>query len=136
MSICICGCGQQTKISGNTYKQGHNPRVSNISEWDCFMTISAADINSYIDYEENPVIDLRLSPEEILLKKESYNRLSEEAKYVIGICLNTPAELLDLITTPVYRKISKEKLTKYFRKMWNQKKVNRVFREIQNLVNI
>ena len=149
MVKCGCGCGKEVS-PGSKYIQGHNPRIAESPEWDYLCVVNAADANNYLPTEDayddsqsenrqtvNVLISPDPSPEDTLIKKESFRNLSEEAKYVIGICLNTPSELVDILLTPTFKKMSLRKLTNYFTKQWGSpRKVKRVFGEIQEHLNI
>jgi hypothetical protein len=77
------------------------------------------------------------SPEEALIEKESNQNLSNEARYVIDLCLNTPAELVDTLLTPALKKLTLPKLKSYLTKLWKSPlKANAVVLEIKEYLNI
>lgn len=62
-----------------------------------------------------------LDPETTFIKKDNYQRLSNEAKEVIGIILNSPSEVLDLLRTPKHKKISRRIVQQKLSLLWNSK---------------
>ena len=74
------------------------------------------------------------TPEEMIVKKDQLEKLSEEARFVITLCINTPAELVELITTPL-GKITRRTLRTFLTKKWRSpQKIARVFSEIQEFL--
>lgn len=81
-------------------------------------------INTVEHNEEEGTIILKskkLNPETLLLKKQQFNNLSEEAKEIIQLILNAPNEILELIKTPQQNRITKTRLRKYFSILWHSK---------------
>jgi len=79
-------------------------------------------INTVEHDEEEGLIILKsetLTPEKILIRKQSFNSLSEEAKEVIQLILNSPSEILDLLKTPKQKRITKVKIRKYLITSWH-----------------
>lgn len=58
------------------------------------------------------------NPEQTLLRKESYEKLSAEAKEMISIILNSPAEIIEMLLTPKQKRITKRYVKKYFATIW------------------
>ena len=54
-------------------------------------------------------------------KKQQFNHLSEEAKEVIQLILNSPTEILELIKTPKQNRITRTRVKKYFSTVWHSK---------------
>jgi hypothetical protein len=122
-----------------------------LSESDIVSLINASNQNNYIPIsygdpsfmqdreflQGRPInnvnpIDPAQNPEQITLRVLS---LSEEAKWLINLCLNTPAEIIGLITTPL-GKITRPALRPFLFKKWKSKrKVERVFSEIKNFLS-
>lgn len=74
------------------------------------------------------------TPEEVITKKDQLEKLSEEARWVITLCINTPAELVELIATPL-GKITQRTLRTFLMKKWRSpQKITRVFSEIQEFL--
>lgn len=73
--------------------------------------------------EEGTVIlkSKKLNPEMLLVKKQQFNNLSEEAKEIIWLILNTPTEMLELIRTPKQERITKTRIRKYLINHWKSK---------------
>lgn len=82
------------------------------------------------------VEDDRDTPESVLLKKDAFESLSSEAKYLLDIILNTPKEFAGMLYTPRYMKTSASKVKHFLRTQlhWNNIKVNRVFKEIKTYI--
>ena len=62
-----------------------------------------------------------LNPEEYAIKKDLFAKLSDEAREVVSIVVECPAEILSLVTTPKTGKLSKNKIKKYFEVTWRSK---------------
>ena len=76
-----------------------------------------------------------LSQEKQLLKKEAYDRLSNEAKEVIDLIINSPDEILQLFITPKRRLLSCSLLKQILSDSWKSKFiVEEVFQEIKRWV--
>lgn len=65
-------------------------------------------------------------------KREFFEILSEEAKYVISIVLNSPEEMLNTVWGDTKKKITKYTITKFLRfKGWKFRDIYKVFNEIK-----
>jgi hypothetical protein len=103
---------------------------SDYYDWNKSQSLNA----EFIDIEEFEILKDELNPESKLIKDENYKNLSSEAKEVIGLILNTPSEIADIITTPKGEK-SKKLLVKYLERKWKSKfLVKYVIDEITELV--
>ena len=62
--------------------------------------------------------------------------LSSEARYVLDLILNAPAEALHLITTPSHNDITLPRIANYLRKYigWETKQVSRTLDELRSYV--
>lgn len=78
-----------------------------------------------------------LNQEKKLIKKDDFAHLSEEAKEIIMTILDTPDELVEILTTTKTGKFCKRHIRRFFRmsKKWNQKKTERIFNELAEYVN-
>ena len=75
------------------------------------------------------------NPENILIKKQNYQNLSNEAKEVINIILNSPQEVMDLFLTPKKREVSISRLKTILTKSWKSALiVESAFKEISKWV--
>jgi hypothetical protein len=74
------------------------------------------------------------SPESEVIKKELYQNLSQESVEVIKMIIDSPAEILEMISTP--KGVITEKLVKkYLLRKWTSTfVVESVIKEIKNLV--
>lgn len=61
------------------------------------------------------------NPEKLLLKKESYEKLSNEAKEIIQTVLDCPQEIFDFLYVPHFKRMTKRKIRIYFRAAWRSK---------------
>lgn len=100
-------------------------------DWNMYCSINA----DMVDFTE---VDLcqndELDQESKVIKSEQYSNLSQESKTVISIIVNTPSEIIDMITTPTGEK-SKNLIIKYLLKRWRSKLiVESVVQEITEFV--
>jgi len=74
----------------------------------------------YYEEEEDgaPLYNNELTPVALLLKEESWRDLSHEAKEMITVILNSPAEILNLMSTSKTKRITKRNVRKYFYNVW------------------
>jgi hypothetical protein len=81
---------------------------------------------------DDTIIELP-SPEKILMKREAYTNLSQEAKEVIEMIFRCPQEIMECFMTPKYHKISKKKVLEYLITAmgWTPKRVSRCFAELK-----
>jgi len=101
-----------------------------------YTWLVAVNINNwtYIDHEEWDMEDPNYGDPEIsLIKKEKKDLLSEEAKQVIDIILNSPSEVLDSFKSKSGKKINKTKVYGYLKKElgWQWKTIWNVSKEIK-----
>ena len=88
----------------------------------------------FIDHQECELLHQKADQLSKIIKQESYDSLSQEAKEVISMVLNTPSEIMDIITTPKGAK-SKNLLKNYLYKKWRSNfLVNSIFQEISEFV--
>lgn len=76
-------------------------------------------------------------PDELVEKTSTFEGLSQESQFVLSLILETPAEAMEYICTPVHGRVTKSLLFRYLRNMlkWNEKKVRKVFGELAVYVN-
>ena len=81
---------------------------------------------------EAAVTPLMLDPDEYTGKILDYEALSEEARYVVGLVLETPGEALEWITTPIHQRITKSRVGEYLQRVlgWPPKTVQQTFLEL------
>jgi len=120
-----------------------------LTEWEVLMAISASKEYNYIDitdcayswgqtpdeYFASPLESKNPNPEQILLWKELVESLSTEAKDIINIVLNSPAEVLEFFLSPITKKVSKEKVKQFFRKKFGGRKAEKTFKELKTFLN-
>jgi len=61
------------------------------------------------------------NPEKLFLKKESYDKLSNEAKEIIETVLDCPQEIFELLYVPKFKRMTKRRIRIYFRAAWRSK---------------
>jgi len=99
--------------------------ISNIIAYDC-QSITTTDF-----YDENSPDIILESGEDVenqLIKADLFNRLSEEAKHVLKVIANSPAELLEMASI---KGKPTERLARYLRKKWSGGKVRQVMVELK-----
>lgn len=66
------------------------------------------------------------SPELNVNKKIAYENLSEEAKEIIDIVLNSPKEIVEYLLTPKQKRFSLKRIKKYVSLLWNSEYIAEV----------
>lgn len=81
---------------------------------------------------------MRPKQESLLLRKEAFEKLSDEAKETALLILETPVEFLEALFTPKWRSFSKEKFKLFLRKRngWSRKQTKAVLKELNNYIKI
>lgn len=74
--------------------------------------------NNTEDITDGLILPSVVNPEKELIKRDNYKNLSEEAKTIIDIVLNSPQEVLTLFTTPKHKRISLRRLKEILSKNW------------------
>lgn len=88
------------------------------------------------DSDEFPLHAHYQSPLSLILKEEAWNGLSNEAKEMVNVVLNSPSEILELISTPKSGNITKRSIRKYFSIIWKSRIItNLTIKEITRWVN-
>jgi len=91
-------------------------------------------IADFVDFQECEQLYQEADQLTKVIKQEKYNSLSKEAKEVISLVINTPSEIMDIITTPKGAK-SKNLLKNYLYKKWRSNfLINSIFQEISEFV--
>jgi len=88
-----------------------------------------------ISVENSIVLIDNETPEKEVIKNDTYQKLSQEAKEVIQIVLNTPSEILEIIATPKLAKIKPEKLRDYLHMTYSKRVVRRIYRELKRFTS-
>jgi hypothetical protein len=102
----------------------------------CWLHVDPCDI-----YDEEDEFNTQLhsnipSPEKLLIKKQSWEALSEEAREILTTVLYATDELYDMLSTKNKGILSKRSIRMYFTKIWQSKFiVNRTIKEITTWVN-
>jgi hypothetical protein len=72
-------------------------------------------------HAEDPFPSKLPSPEEIVIKKQLFQQLSQEAKELINIILDAPDEIVELIKTREQKRITKRKIKDHLIKTFGGK---------------
>ena len=88
-----------------------------------------------------------MTVEDLYIKKESYYILSREAKDILWIIVNTPAEIVELLKTiplgtnsnvlvenNMEKIFCKRRLQKFFGMIWGKRKIKKVVEELNEYV--
>ncbi len=108
-----------------------------LAVWNALQPMASICVTGLDELEEHEteimIADDTYNPEKILLKKDAFDSLSDEAKYLLRIILDAPQELIEVLYTQKYKKTSKARIKKFLLKRlhWNRLKVNKAFREIK-----
>ena len=65
--------------------------------------------------------DNELTSEEKVIKTDSYNKLSDEAKELIDLVINCPEESMLVLMTPVQKRFSFRKIRSFLEVSWKSK---------------
>ncbi len=69
-------------------------------------------------------------------KKDSFKKLSIEAKEIIEIILNGPKEVIEMITSPITKKFQKREVNTFIRNKFGRTNGSKTIKELKNFVNI
>ena len=95
--------------------------------------------NDYIpltttDEQGQMILKEQKNPENLYLKKEAYQKLSEEAKEIIMTIINAPTEMIEIFS-PKLGKVNINKIVLYFRKIFGNRKTKLAVKEISKFVD-
>jgi len=102
----------------------------------CWFSVDPCDA-----YDEEDELTVHLqsntpSPEKLLIKKQSWEALSEEAREILTTVLYATDELYDMLSTKNKGILSKRSIRMYFTRIWQSKFiVNRAIKEITTWAN-
>lgn len=68
-----------------------------LTEYDYFIAVQIVNPNSYVELQEWH-LPMQENPEEVLIEKDAFEKMSEEAKDLIHIILKTPTEFTEIFT--------------------------------------
>ncbi len=129
--------------------------------WGYFMAVKVADINSYssidkvegstfnenkdddisnnLEHQKIKILDKEQSTEEKVIKNDLYFKLSKEAKAIVDIIVNGPAEFMDILT-PKTGNITKRTISNFITKfIFNRtvptKQTKRIMNELKDFVS-
>jgi len=97
------------------------------------INITTTDEYSDNDKIKPLILEEQRTPESLYIRKESYKKLSNEAKEIIMIIVNAPAEVIELFS-PKFGKTNINKVISYFKKIFGDKKTKLAVREIKTFV--
>ena len=99
-----------------------------------YQTLKNDDISlTTTDEQGQMILEEQKTPENLYFKKEAYQKLSEEAKEIIMIIVNAPAEMIELFS-PKKHKTNINKVISYFKKIFGNRKTKLAVREIKTFV--
>jgi len=89
-----------------------------------------------IDSDENDVLPSpQISAEKAVIKKEAFDRLSQEAKDVVDVILHSPAEIVQLISTPKRKQITPRAIYQHLSKVLHSKVIAKhIIKELREWV--
>jgi hypothetical protein len=97
--------------------------------------ISSEEMKTIDPHADDNLISKQLSPEEAVIKQDSFDKLSDEAKEIVNFILSQPNEILEILSTPKTKKITKNSILKHLDKMFHSKFLaNKILKEISNFV--
>lgn len=76
------------------------------------------------------------TPESLLIKKEEFTLLSEEAKEVLRILVLAPGEFLELPESAFASVRKPRVLLTFIRKGWKRKKIRRALKQIEEYIRL
>jgi peroxiredoxin len=80
---------------------------------------------------------LLLAKEKAEEKANTFNSLSDEAKQVINLVLNAPAEVLSVISSRKRHNITKKRIADMLQRQWKDRRsVNNVIREVEKYASL
>jgi len=95
-----------------------------------YLSIDSTDTGEIILFSR------KLSPEEICIKADLFDKLSDEAKEVIHIVLHGPTEILEFFASPKEKKINKRRIINFFSAHWCSKLIaKQTIREVEYWTN-
>jgi len=104
-------------------------------EWNWLAVYNAVNPENYLPIEDgiDKAIDPSPSPEQAVVGRDLYERLSDEAKRVLTIIYNAPEETLyALFASPVYKRFSYARILQHFAHKWGKKKATKVLNELRD----
>lgn len=97
-------------------------------------TTKSVDCNEDPD-SENYICVSEENPEDRIASKDSYEKLSKEAKDVIDIVLNCPSEVFEMLSSPVLKVIQRRKVWHYLCQNLGKTRASKVSKELSRFVS-
>ena len=99
-----------------------------------YIPIDDPSIANHLTADNNPEEDL-LYKEKKEISNRMFNSLSDEAKQIIDMILNSPTEIIELLGVKSLRGINSRKIEALLRKQWkNRRYASKVVKELINFV--
>jgi len=98
------------------------------------IQITTTDEYSDNDKIKPLILEEQKTPESLYIKRESYKKLSDEAKEIIMTIVNAPAEMIELFS-PKKHKTNINKVISYFKKIFGNRKTKLAVKEISKFVD-
>ena len=73
------------------------------------------------DYFE--LVSNQASQETLLIKKQLFERLSKEAKGIVGLILDTPDKIVESLCSPKSKKISRKRIERYLKYIYKRRRI-------------
>jgi len=86
------------------------------------------------DEQGQMILKEQKTPESLYLKKEAYQKLSNEAKEIIMTIINAPAEMVEIFS-PKLGKVNINKVISYFKNKIGNRKTKLAVKEITKFVD-
>ena len=101
-----------------------------------YISIDDPSIANQLTADNNPEEDL-LYKEKKEISNRMFNSLSDEAKQIINMILDSPTEIIELLGVKSLRGINPRKIESLLRKQWkNRRYASKVVKELINFVKI
>jgi len=107
-----------------------------INEQDYLAAVNAASTENYVDIWSCEIVDEGIDQETLLARRQAYYNLSEEARRVIRIVINSPMEVIETIAgSPKRKRPSASRIERHLAKKWrNPLKAYKAVNEIKGFV--
>lgn len=107
--------------------------------WHCWGNLCGAMACSRTSYESEDDVVLQSSvpsPEEEAERSLRMGGLTDDARYVVDLIVNTPIEAIQHLHTPLRTHTSRTRLARYLGRIvgWEGHKIQRVFRQLEAFV--
>lgn len=74
--------------------------------------------------------------ENMVIKKDLFQKLSDDSKYILDLLFNNDDQLLEKLATPKTKNITKRSLILYLETKYPHKTISKCFKELKNLAEV